>query len=108
VKWLYGPGPVKLGAELPENDAGGGDRTARKSAVKKPRKARAVKPSKKPRKSAKSLLATRKPVVDNSQASLWALRSDGAFVLLGTQTEIPAPAARVLVDFVRRLDAGAA
>ncbi len=37
-------------------------------------------------------------------AARWALASDGAFLLLGTNTEIPQPAARALVDFVRRLD----
>ncbi|MCC7484583.1 MAG: hypothetical protein IT529_06295 [Burkholderiales bacterium] len=38
----------------------------------------------------------------------WALASDGAFLLLGTATEIPRPAARALVEFVRVLDEGEA
>jgi len=37
-------------------------------------------------------------------AARWALASDGAFVLLGTPTEITRAAARALVDFVRVLD----
>jgi hypothetical protein len=41
-------------------------------------------------------------------ANLWALRQDGAFVLLGTQTEIPRAEARALVEFVRILDRGEA
>jgi hypothetical protein len=41
-------------------------------------------------------------------APRWALAADGAFVLLGTPTEIPAPAARALVAFIRQLDQGEA
>lgn len=41
-------------------------------------------------------------------AARWALASDGAFVLLGTSTEIPRDAARALIDFVRVLDQGQA
>lgn len=40
------------------------------------------------------------------EAHRWALTSDGAFVLLGTDTEIHRPAARALVAFVRELDGG--
>lgn len=38
----------------------------------------------------------------------WALASDGALVLLGTHVEIARPAARALLEFVRRLDKGTA
>ncbi len=72
----------------------------------------AVKPHKKTRKTAPK--GTRKKhgssiekVAINTNAR-WALTSDGAFVLLDTGTEIPQPAARALVDFVRRLDGGIA
>ena len=41
-------------------------------------------------------------------AALWALRSDGAFVLLGTSVEIPRVAGRSLVEFIRMLDGGEA
>lgn len=113
VKFLYGPGKVKLGAMPPQNDAGGGDRTARQSPVKKPRKVRAVKPSKKQRKNARrspssAVLLMKKETVYGVLPHRWALTSDGAFILLGTQTEIQKPAARALVDFVRTLDAGTA
>lgn len=38
----------------------------------------------------------------------WALTNDGEFILVGTSIEIPQPAARALVEFVRLLDKGAA
>lgn len=46
--------------------------------------------------------------INPAPANRWALTSDGAFVLMGTSIEIPRPAARVLVDFVRTLDEAAA
>ena len=39
---------------------------------------------------------------------MWALLADGAFVLLGTDIEIPAHQARALVEFIRTLDKGQA
>lgn len=107
ARFFYGPGEVKLGATPPQNDAGGGERTARKKPVGKHRKMRAVKP----RKAARRKAAKSAPLmkIETTYATLphrWALTSDGAFILLGTQTEIQKPAARALVDFVRALDGG--
>lgn len=49
-----------------------------------------------------------KTAAQSGARARWALTSDGAFMLLGTEIEIPRLAARTLVDFVRVLDEGAA
>lgn len=98
---------------------GGGDRIARKAPVmhkvhKPPRKTAPKGAGKKraQRRDAPPLTLHALPAA--AAAPRWALVSDGAFLLLdpdfvaGRVVEIPAPAARALVEFVCRLDAGAA
>lgn len=41
----------------------------------------------------------------SAAASLWAFRSDGMFVLLGTDVEIKSADACALADFIRKPDA---
>ena len=115
-KWVYGPDKVKLGAAAPSGDSVNdeqnnppGRKSAPREPVVKPRgpyKKRGVKRETAPNGARKKGAQRR----DSSPAAAarWALTSDGAFILMGSATEIPAPAARALIEFVRRLDAGAA
>lgn len=108
VRWRYGPGKVKLGATQPKNDppkelaaqGAGGARPAR-SLRKKAVMHKVHKP-----KVAKLRTDHESRITGNEPR--WALTSDGAFLLLdrgqAPSHEIPAPAARALVEFVRRLD----
>lgn len=96
-----------------ERAAAGGGRATRKKAAarpgKPPRKVKAVKPRKTAPKAAREKHGGGQRALQAAPAAaLWALRQDGAFVLLGTQTEIPRADARALIEFVRQLDAGAA
>lgn len=96
-----------------ERAAAGGGRAARKKASarpgKSPRKVKAVKPRKTAPKAARAKHGGGQRTLQTAPAAaLWALRQDGAFVLLGTQTEIQRADARALIEFVRQLDAGTA
>jgi hypothetical protein len=104
VKFIYGPGKVKLGAIEPQKKDMGGDatRAAIKPKAHKPLRKTAPKASRTHNGGKERI----KPPAPNSVR--WALASDGAFILLGTDVEIPRPAARALIEFVRQLDAGAA
>lgn len=111
VRFLYGPGENKPGAERQENDAGGGDRKAGRAAPKVRRakhKNRRHKVRKVQRRTAKwqhhRARITPIPAPNPRGDPMWALLADGAFLLLGTEVEIPAHQARALVDFIRTLD----
>lgn len=108
VRFIYGPGKAKPDAAAPQIYPTGSGRVTAKPRTKKPRKVRAVKRHKRGKTAAKSVLLMKKETVFQGVPFRWALTSDGAFMLLGTQTEIQKPAARALVDFVRALDGGAA
>jgi len=114
VRWCYGVGKVKPGAEPPENDAGGatrgpGDRESGKSK----RRAKHAK-GRKHKMQRRTAKRPRQAATPNDRsptpAGMWALRSDGAFVLLGDDLGlvVPRAVARSLVDFIRTLDEGQA
>ncbi len=79
---------------------------------RKSKKKRAAKPRKAAKKKRTGKLIMRRETQFQERPNApvgrqrWALASDGAFVLLGTSTEIPRDAARALIDFVRVLDQG--
>lgn len=108
VKFVYGPGPgkVKLGTlkEIP----GGGAIKPKKRDMGGDAIRTAIKPKahKSPRETAPKAPRThnegKERIKPNSVR--WALASDGAFLLLDTDVEIPRPAARALIEFVRLLD----
>jgi len=95
VKFAYGPGKNKPGAEVPAGGkpaADGGRRTAKGN---------------KPARRAAPKVPDKRHAKFPPNTAMWALRADGAFVLLGTDLEIPKDAARVLVNIVRADWAGA-
>lgn len=81
----------------------------RRVSASKSRRSASIPRSKATRKKARKSIAVvqRKPTSALVPAGhRWALTSDGAFILMGTATEIPRPAARSLVEFIRVLDRG--
>jgi len=125
VRFAYGPAKNKPGAE-PQEDAGGGGRRPREegrvSSVEgktnkrrakhaKRRKHKVRKPTAPAPNSSRRRSAPReRPLQTPPHGAMWALRSDGAFVLLGDELGlvVPREVARALVDFIRTLDEGKA
>jgi len=106
VSAAYGPGRVEPGAEDDEPSAGGA--TARRR-VKRPKTATTKRIKRVRKVQRRAAKRARNSIEKVSLATRrWALTNDGAFLLLGTPIEIPKPAARALVDFVRTLDAAEA
>lgn len=116
--WHAEPAERKPPTPLPPPDAEAAAPNPRKA--KKAKKVKRAKPRRpsayKKRRSASAVrrkAATRAGKVSRSTPAApapashrWALTSDGAFILLGSDTEIPRPAARSLVEFIRVLDRG--
>jgi hypothetical protein len=110
VRFLYGIGDGK-----PRAAASGGDPKAevrRQKADRKAPKPRRAKHAKRRRavrgNTSRQPSAARRQQTpnDRSPAAVWALRSDGAFILMGEDLGmvLPREQARALVEFIRRLD----
>jgi len=117
VRWLYGPGKVKPGAEPQENEGRvssvEGKTRKRRAKHAKPRHKVQLKTAKRaarraPKGSRKGAAPNERPLQTPPHGAMWALRSDGAFVLLGDELGlvVPRAVARSLVDFIRTLDEG--
>jgi len=107
VRWLYGPGKNKPGTEPPENEG----RVSSVEGKTRKRRAKHKKPRHKvQRRTAKRAARRITPIAPPNPRGdpMWALRSDGAFVLLGDELGlvVPRAVARSLVDFIRTLDEG--
>ena len=117
VRWLYGPGKVKPGAEPQKNEGRvssvEGKTRKRRAKHKKPRHKVQRRTAKRaarraPKGSRKGAAPNERPLQTPPHGAMWALRSDGAFVLLGDELGlvVPRAVARSLVDFIRTLDEG--
>jgi hypothetical protein len=134
VRHAYGPGKNKPGAAPQENAAGGGNpKTERAKPARRARGSHHPGASRHPssgrgkrshgvrkvqRRNAASRGRGQRGNVRNTHISvpaghvtpMWALRADGAFVLLGDEPGlvVPRPVAQALIEFVRKLDKGRA